>query len=162
MGCDIHIFYEIRKNDKWVKYEEKIFKSYDNTYTSSPFDWRSYNMFAFLANVRNRIDIEPLSLPKGLPDDSEYLNSEYTDDIYSSKKETLKDYYFNDWDYHSHSFFTVKELLEFDYDKDFSNKRYDDEDSYRKILPNGFFDDLEILKSLGEPENVRIIFWFDN
>ena len=34
--------------------------------------------------------------------------------------------------------------------------------TYRENLEGWFFKHLEELKALGEPENVRIVFWFDN
>ena len=59
MGCDIHSFTEKRNkgNNKWEVLEGL-----------NPFDWRSYSVFAFLADVRNYDHCEPISQPKGLPD----------------------------------------------------------------------------------------------
>ena len=86
MGCDIHIFTEIQKANKWEeetgdnfsldKYDRKRLKKKKGRY---PFDWRSYALFGFLADVRNYSHCEPLSECKGLPDDSEYLNEEVDD-----------------------------------------------------------------------------------
>ena len=83
-------------------------------------------------------------------------------------------------DDHTLSWLTLKELLDYDYDQLFWDRRV------KKQTPNGglkyaasavigegrhlsvreflgesiFFERLETLKGLGEPEDVRIIFWF--
>lgn len=195
MGADIHSFAERRENGKWQKIKDKIFgekTSYSNL-TDSPFDWRSYSMFAFFADVRNYDHCEPISECKGLPNDSEYLNTPlekpcgfnygYFD---NGIAETEGEYISKDADYHSKSWLTLKELLDFDYDKTFWNRRISrtiyradgsvggsngaclaeegegEIVSYRNNLGEGYFKELEVLKTLGKPEDVRIVFWFDN
>lgn len=164
MGCDIHSFAENRnkENNKWEVVEGL-----------NPFDWRNYSVFAFLADVRNYDHCEPISQPKGLPDDSEFLNTETDERI-------------EEMDYHSKSYLTLKELLDFDYDKTFWNRRiykptYREDGtcsggngaalaeegegtivSYRENLGTYFFDDLDKLKSIGDPNDVRVVFYFDN
>ncbi len=61
MGCDIHAMVEIKKDRWWAN-------------AGDPGLWRDYELFAFLADVRNDYDIVPISQPKGVPDDccSEY------------------------------------------------------------------------------------------
>lgn len=172
MGCDIHSFAEVKRNNNWEKvgdafslsdYDKKLYKKDKG---ESPFDWRSYSMFAFLAGVRNYDRCEPLSKPKGLPYD-------ISDDV--------KEEYGEGWDCHSASFLTAKELLEFDYDKTFWNRRVSKQTSptswngaalaeegegeivtYRENLGEDFFTHLNELKELGKPKDVRIVFWFDN
>jgi hypothetical protein len=191
MGADIHIFAEIKKADKWERLTEKIFPDGDRK-NDAPFDWRSYGMFGFLADVRNYSSIPPLGELKGLPDDSEYLNAKlekpssfnyrYFDNgtAYTRKEEIEKDA-----DYHSKTFYTLKELIEFDYDKTFEDLRYTEVTkmpnggtfsngaaiakegegkivTFKEFLGKGFFECIDIMKTLGEPENVRIVFWFDN
>jgi len=162
MGCDIHSFAEKRnkQTNKWEKVKGK-----------HPFNWRNYSVFAFLAGVRNYDHCEPLAEPKGIPKDvCEEIRIEY-----------------EGWEYdaHSASYFTAKELSDFDYEKKFWNRRisrtfvmanglkFTDGAAtagegegmvitYRENLKESFFTDLEELKSLGEPEDVRIVFWFDN
>lgn len=155
MGCDIHSFVEVKQEGTW-KQVEGVF----------PFDWRNYSVFAFLANVRNYDCCEPISEPRGLPSDV----SNDIDFIYKDEEDYV----------HSTSYLTVKELIDFDYDKTFWNRRItrtignftngaalaeEGEGkivTYRENLGEEFFQDLEELKELGEPENVRIVFWFDN
>jgi len=180
MGCDIHIFVERKKNDKWVHYTGKHFSSVwghaKEEKDNSPFDWRSYSMYGFLAGVRHSY-IKPIKEPiYTIPDDT----SEYV------KKE------FERWDGdgHSHSFLTARELLEFDYNQDLREPNDDFSTNSRKVLfekkahrKNTDFDEEEIdktyydflggpdsmffthvkeLAELGEPDDVRIVFWFDN
>lgn len=175
MGCDIHSFAEKRNKEtgKWEKVTnhfslDDFSKSYyKKDKGDHPFDWRNYSMFAFLADVRNYDCCEPISEPKGLPKDvSDEVKNEH-----------------NDWDCdaHSASFLTLKELTDFDYDKSFWNRRITKQIgpnaftgaglaqegegkiiTYRENLGEWFFKHLEELKELGEPEDVRIVFWFDN
>lgn len=58
MGCSIHTIVEIRKNGKWEFVEE----------VPSEFEDRNYNLFGFLANVRNSFDAQGFEV-RGLPDD---------------------------------------------------------------------------------------------
>lgn len=170
MGCDIHSFAEVKRGGKWEKVSDHFtLDDYDKKYYKKekgdhPFHWRSYSTFAFLAGVRNYDYCEP----KGLPDDlSEDVRLEY-----------------ESWEYdapHSASYLTAKELLDFDYDKKFWNRCITKQTSancwngaalaedgegeiitYRDNLGEWFFKHLEELKKLGEPENVRIVFWFDS
>jgi len=179
MGADIHSWAEIKRHNKWERIKESIFPNYGTTKTNEPFSNRSYSVFGFLADVRNYSECKPISEPRGLPDDSEYLNSvlEYA---YSSKQEIE-----NNGNYHSFSYLTLKELVDFDYDQTFWNRRVTKTEffsdvgsytngaarakegegttiSYREHLGADFFVDLEVLRSLGKPEDVRIVFYFDN
>ena len=172
MGCDLQSFAERKLNGKWLKVEED----------SEPFNWRSYSMFGFLANVRNYDCCEPISEPKGWPEDSVFLDSMDEDDFFEffedkpmTNKECIERYA------HSWSYLTLKELLDFDYDKTFWNRRdsqtkyYEDGTSftvgaglaeegeivsYRENLGTEFFKQLEELKQFGDPEDVRVVFWF--
>lgn len=168
MGCDIHSFAERKLNGKWLKVEEGFIelsedhkRIYKKEKGNEPFDWRSYSMFAFLANVRNFDCCEPISEPKGWPEDSVFLDSMYErNDIYEDEpmtnKQDIESYA------HSWSYLTLKELLDFDYDKTFWDKREEEITSYREKLGREFFKQLEELKQLGEPEDVRVVFWFDS
>ncbi len=51
MGCDIHMFLEIRKNGKW-KYQPSG-ETYPSGNDQPFYDVRNYNIFAILAGVRN-------------------------------------------------------------------------------------------------------------
>ncbi len=191
MGADIHSFAEVRKNGKWLRVEEPVFDDYGNEKTTEPFGWRSYAVFGFLADVRNYSHCTPISEPKGLPDDSEWLNSpsKYAyevnpmsgEPILENERETNKNDVQEDGNYHSMSWLTLKELLDYDYEQKFWDRRVTKQTSpnswdgaalaeegegqtitYREHLGESFFKDIEVLKTLGQPEDVRIVFWFDN
>jgi len=181
MGADIHIFVERKKDDKWVRYTGKHFSSVwrkeKGEKENSPFDWRNYEMYGFLAGVRHSY-IKPIKEPiYKIPNDA----SEYV------KKQFVK----WDGDGHSHSFLTARELLEFDYNQDLrepgddfsTNSRnvlfekkvhrkdtnFDDEEDINKTYfdflggPDSmFFIHIKELAELGNPDDVRIVFWFDN
>jgi len=194
MGCDIHSFAEFKKDGKWVRNDEPIFSpgtSYGDNVTE-PFGNRSYSTFGFLAGVRNYSHCTPISEPKGLPTDSEYLNTplpepqNFSYSGYDNGTATTNGGEIEcDADYHYLSYLTLKELLDYDYEQTFWDRRisrttYNDKGgsftngaslaeegegsiiTYREHLGEWFFNEIEILKTLGEPENVRIIFFFDN
>ena len=58
MGCDIHLITEVKKNGKW-EYVPEIPETLDS---------RNYNVFAFLAGVRDYFDTKGFP-EKGLPED---------------------------------------------------------------------------------------------
>lgn len=118
MGCDIHMYVEKKKADgtwkamdKWVEEAEDDEPSYWNAdYNSLVYNGRNYNLFAILANVRNGYGFAgcdtgegfvPISEPKGLPDD-------VTEEVKRCSDQW-------DCDGHSHSYLTLKELLDYDW-----------------------------------------------
>jgi len=148
-----------------------------------------------LAGVRNYSDVLPISETKGLPLDSEWLNTphEYAyrtnpmsgEIIPYEEMETNRHFCLGNPNYHSFSWLSLKELLDFDYSQQFENRRYrktiitagggtvvdggakaapgeGEMVSYRNFLGTSFFECLLQLKMLGAPEDVRIVFWFDN
>ena len=91
MGCDIHFFVERKIDDKWILCD-------------SP-SWgigQDYILFSVLGGVRNRWDIKPIKLREGFPSDSTLF---YT-----------RDEIFN---YHSHNYLYLDEILEFDWNSGF-------------------------------------------
>lgn len=120
MGCDIHNHVEYRKDvycgkDKNGKPKRKTKWFCGDYFKINPFygiiegekkynlvrfcEDRYYSLFATLANVRNYTDTPYIAEPRGLPFD-------VTKEV---KKES------DDWgdDGHSHSYFTLKELIEY-------------------------------------------------
>lgn len=86
-----------------------------------------------------------------------------------------------DYDWHTPSYITLKEFLEYNYDAIMEDRRTTKQimpnvwdgsadagegngkkETVREFLGEHFFKELDALKTLGEPENVRIVFWFDN
>lgn len=64
---------------------------------------RSYELFAFLADVRNSRDLKPIASPKGVPN--------------NASPEYKKEVDFMNGDGHSHSWFTLEELKNADWDQ---------------------------------------------
>lgn len=107
MGCDIHMYVEKRNNNGcWdiIKTED------DGNELLEPYDGRNYNLFSILANVRNGRGFagcrtgegfNQISSPRGIPIDA-------SDEYVSVASE---------WgcDGHSHSYLTLKELLDYDW-----------------------------------------------
>jgi len=128
----------------------------------TPFNWQNYGMFGFLANVRNYSQVPCISLPRGLPE---------------NVSEEVKWYIEHEGDgAFSVSWLSVDELLNFDYNSQFEDRRcakqirprFWDHGStcevgegkmttYRDFLSKEFFRDLLILK---ENQADRIVFWF--
>jgi len=120
MGCDIHLYVEKKDGDDWISAEEW---EIDEDGRLNVKDWhrfdvgRNYRLFAMLADVRNGrgfagIDtgdrVNPIDEPRGIPDD-------VSPQVYQ-KYQSWSD------DGHSHSYFTVQELLEYDWTQSVKNR----------------------------------------
>jgi hypothetical protein len=154
MGCDIHTHAECRDSaGKWVKIPGL-----------TPFDWRSYGLYGWLADVRNYSAIPPVAERRGVPDDA--------------SAEVKEDYESWDCDAHSASWLSMAELLAFDYDAKCEDRRCTRQlgpnywsggetcepgegqvQTYREFLGEDFFKELDALKDAGAE---RVVFWFDN
>jgi hypothetical protein len=126
--------------DKWKMQEEPIFEEeWDGKkdWTKNPYTDRNYGFFELLAGVRSRGDVEPICEPKGIPKDASHGYLHHVEDW--------------DCDGHSHSYFTLKELL------DYGKTNVDRVDEALELTINN-------LKELDEedPEKIRIVFFFDN
>lgn len=113
MGTDIHMIAEVRKNGVWQTILDNIFVEWEGTQfeaqTCVPYGDRNYNLFAILADVRNGIGFagirtgekfNPISEPKGYPEDISEESYNFLGD---------------DWWHHSASYFTLKEIFDFDW-----------------------------------------------
>lgn len=215
MGCDIHFYVERNVGRKWQSCDtwdvEKESKDPFVPYEKSFYNNRNYRLFSILAGIRNSHNFLPIDSPRGLPPGCSPVI-----------KATSKS-----WgvDGHSHSYFTIKELLEFDWTqttklsgyidletferwnrwgrqhgeypaswcggvgggttkivsneemeklveqyKDFSVpeslKRvfslFEWETSYHRAADDFWSDTIPRLLALGSPEEIRVVFWFDN
>lgn len=128
-------------NFDWWNDQSKL----PNPKTDKPFYGRNYRLFGALAGVRD-YNMETISdFAKGLPVDV------------STEVCGISD----EWgvDGHSHSYLTVKELIDSKYYK-MSEKELHD---IGMGMGTYFFKDVvDSLLRLGNPEDVRIVFWFDN
>lgn len=118
MGCDIHFYVEKRdaETGNWTLVDELVREgegedAYVSTnYHQSFYNGRNYNLFAILADVRNGRGFagiktgegfQPISEPRGVPEDA------------SDGYIELVEQYGGDG--HSHSFHTIRQLLDYDW-----------------------------------------------
>ena len=150
MGCDIHAYLE--KKSKTGSYE----------YVADVFDDRDYNLFSFLAGVRNYNEIYPIvASNRGIPVDV----SDYTNSCYLSWGSNA----------HSASWIGIDELLKFDYTRDIHHnltptevaktlnsmvgvKKIYNPITYKDFLEYTIFEDIMKMSVKGD----RVVFWFDN
>lgn len=146
MGTDIHLHIEIKVNGKWEHYNK-------------PKIDRNYELFAKLAGVRIVKGIEPISLPKGLPEDlsaitkmhadwqSEFQHSHSWLDVNEIREveEWWKKYYLKHW--HTHSTEGVS------YIESQWGYLFGDAISGFGAFPESY---------PAEIEDVRMVFWFDS
>ncbi len=157
MGTDITVVLEVKKNGIWEETEAE-FPDYCGPSTV-PFCWRSYGLFGFLADVRNYSHVPPICPCRGTPADmSATAKAEYKD----------SNTYFCTW-------LTVADFDAVDYDKVFWDRRItrgndgaalanEGEGEYvtlREFLGPQFFEHLSTMRSLGKPEDVRVVLAFD-
>lgn len=153
MGCDIHSFAEVKKYNKWtIVYNHFELDDFDKDWyksdkTHNPFHYQSYAIFGFLANVRNYSNSFSFKPKYKIPEDCD--------------KRIRRDYDSWEQDRHTPSYLTLYDLLSFDYSTVFFDERSNIETNYTDFLGSSFFKTIEELKLLGEPKDVRVIFWFD-
>jgi hypothetical protein len=151
MGTDIHTYAERPINGKW-----EAMRELDNEL----FGARNYDVFGFLANVRNICAVPAIAAPRGLPDDvSDFVRNAY--------KPAHQE--------HTPSWLLASELLNFDYDRTVEDRRVAKQEdpgkpstcgpgegrmtTYRELLGEPFFCSLERLRGSGAE---RLVFFFDN
>lgn len=116
----------------------------------NPFQRRGdYEVYSFLADVRNYNRCIPIDEPRSLP-----INISY---------EVYKIYYEGRVDNYSESYLGLDELIKFDYET-YCRIGEDHEvvPTYKEFLGENFFEELEQLKTLGPIDDIRIVFWFNN
>lgn len=181
MGCDIHLFCEVRKDyDNWVCADrfgilddqlnkiniQDIEGLIDMLGVSPLYSSRSYSFFTMLAGVRRQSDVEQIESPRGLPHDV----SKVVKAFYERYKE----------DYHSCSWYTANELFRHKYElskKDFDKMSdevryaYDELSYLCKMITERMCEVFYIfatsearvqekIKKYGD--YFRVVFWFDS
>jgi hypothetical protein len=139
--------------------------------TDAPFRYQSYAIAAFIAGIRNEFKITPIAERRGLP---EGHKSVVETEGFSGIEYMVTRYPANISEDHTNTWLLLKELLDFDYEQTFEDRRnygagnHDTVEvgsgsvlTYKEHLGPFFFTELEALKKLGDPEHVRIIFAFD-
>ena len=157
---DIFIRY-IRNEEPKNKLEESIFNKFlkglihddpnvhwgDETklpypFSSNPYSGRNYSLFGALAGVRDCSMELIVEADRGLPED-------VCDEI----REEADGW---DMDGHSYNYIYLKEIIESSY-----YKQTDEELDEYGLIPF-FRHTVNELMRLGDPEEIRIVFWFDN
>jgi hypothetical protein len=145
MRCNIHAYVEVQDGRGWQKIGE-VFKkpnyrpnfplSRRNTPLSDhPIQGCDYTLFSILAGVRNYSGNEPIAEPRGMPPDV------------SSEVRRLSERFGDDG--HSHSWLLLSEILGWN-------------DGFRAWNEDEWGVAIEIMKTLGNPDRVRMVFWFDS
>lgn len=190
MGCDIHVKTEVRKYGEggiswWVENGpdwQALYKAEGHPnpdFHTHMWDFRDYDAFACLAETGRRPNIKPLISKRGWPDDwvrragqNLYTLSDPPDES-DERNEWV-----NDTDFHTPSWYTLSELLLFNYDTPCSDQpitvfigdTYETRHkicTYREVLDSAVLSDVERLRTWAtqreiDPEDVRIVFCFDN
>jgi len=132
--------------DIWCRAEQRVDGEWHVIDGLAPFDWRSYRVFAFLADIRNSWPIPPIAPRRGLPDDSPNVDEAELGD-------------------HSYSWLSLAELAAFNYDALLKERQATDPPgagrmtTYREFLGARFFAELVRLTHAGAD---RIVFGFDS
>ena len=138
MGCDIHAYFEIKVNGKWLLYDQPNIE-------------RNYQLFSKMAGVRG--DEDPLSVPKGFPTDaSEVVTLEYN---------------WWGTDGHTHSWFNADEISKIiKYHESIVPKENLFRVSFEQwfyLYGNEWEHFRESRSEYPEEiEDIRLVFWFDN
>ena len=187
MGSDIHMMAEVRKGGKWKAVTDEVFPNpfhdpgsehFSKEFTADPHRGQNYFLFAILADVRNYDEVKPFNEPRGVPEDAspEWLEAV---DAWSG-------------DMHSKSFYTLRELQDAPWDNTFTwrtlttpeaAKKYRETGEWPKVTFRGSVGPCEevarqvtyreaagyfvektmpTLAQLGAPDDVRVVFGFDN
>ena len=154
MGTDVRMSCEVRKNGKWERVRTKSFINFGKK-SSTPYCYRNYELFAILAGVRNDYihHFESIDEFRGLPED-----------VTSSTKRRL----FHIGCGYGDSYYTLTELIDFNWGQVFSYYNADNElvyTTYANIVGEFYSVTMPIMKTLvpsgGTTDDVRIIFNFD-
>lgn len=176
MGKHINTYIEIYdpKSNSWkerfdVAFPESKYIAFEQVGTfdsTRPFMWRNYCLFGFLADYCNYHDIPSLTGLRGLPKDIDIR---------------IRLMFNLDVSFLDSSWILLSELIDFDYDQTFEDRReivakdefsvsYRDNlvpvgsgilKTVKEALGDRFFQNLDQLKKLGDPDKVRVIIWFD-
>ncbi|MBU2664523.1 hypothetical protein KOI35_13550 [Actinoplanes bogorensis] len=139
MVADIHTAVEVRRDGRWTRVEPQ----------PEIFEHPNYAIFGFLAGMRNYSQSPVIAAPRGLPADLDAVGDD-----------------FDSWlpDLSSTSWLTLAELLAYDYDQTFRNRRPPNDGELvrlRDFLTPYFFERLTPLTQLGAPPDIRIVLGFD-
>lgn len=147
MGCDIHMVVELFDWTGSGDSEKQRWSVVLNE--AAAYGERNYALFGLLAGVR-AVDMPLLAAPRGVPEDVSTATKRW------AKRMGV--------DGHTHSWVTLKEVLDFDWSRPTC---YDDVPTCEEACS----DFLAWARGLTKgptrlarraPENIRLVFWFDN
>ncbi len=127
---------------EWYQIEERGLLPYP--YSNQPYGGRCYGLFGVLAGVRDT------SQDMIVPDRFNQLPDDVSDELKIMSNEYGVDG-------HSHNFLTLRELMNSKYYKMSGEKLNDmgiDSYFFKTMVPD--------LQKFGKPDEIRIVFWFDN
>lgn len=162
MGASITTLTEVKTREgDWV-----VVDSY------SPFAGQNTGIFAFLANFRNDFMLTPVTHQNGFPEGHESVEQVIN---LLGDKGFVSRYPDRILDGHFPAHVYLSKLVEFNYDQQFENLRNygpgltDSLEpgegvmtTYRELLGHKYFADLESLKEIGEPCDIRVILVFQS
>jgi len=187
MGTDIHIAVEIFYNGRW--HLSDVTPTQDRNYRAFAVLANVRNGYGF-GGFSTGDELKPISEPRGLPDDmspelrAKIAQNESSDEIDEGQYFWLGDY--------GYSWVTLKELLEYDLDAPVLVSGYVSEEQAKHYQETGEFPRayatwtpqpgfvklswpqpirdsapliqtlIDEIRGLGAPENVRLVFGFDN
>ncbi len=126
----------------WYEADQKGLLPYP--YSDQPYGGRCYRLFGALAGVRDT------SMEMVVPGRWSVLPDDVSDEL-----QNMSDDY--GVDAHSHNYLTLRELMDSKYYNMSSDELYDigmDSYFFKTMVPD--------LQKFGNPDDIRIVFWFDN
>lgn len=126
----------------WYEADQKGLLPYP--YSDQPYGGRCYRLFGALAGVRDT------SMEMVVPGRWDVLPDDVSDEL-----QNMSDDY--GMDAHSHNYLTLRELMDSKYYNMSSDELYDigmDSYFFKTMVPD--------LQKFGNPDDIRIVFWFDN
>ena len=131
------------------------YQPYIGDFTDAPFYWQSYNLFGFLANVRNYSGCPIIAPPRGLPED--WFFDELDCCFYGDPNQWVRGIL---RDFHSHSWLLLGEFLDFDYEQTFEettelNERVGENTTWQQS--NTWLQVLEIMDPNRKPKKRTVI-----
>lgn len=169
----------------FTEYDYKKTRKYEKNFTAHPFDWRSYGMFSVLAGVRG--SAKPITPPKGIPEDVssdisknwEQWGSDGHTPSYYVLRELLEFNFLQNFTYETFASYGGEDEILISNPNKFGNtfnsrmiclEKVRPKDGYERkgkityktFLGELFFLQLDEMCDIKNPEDVRIVFWFDN
>lgn len=153
MGCDIHLYVEVKKNGKWecAQAVREIEDGLFDVPSADRYHNRDYLLFGLLAGVRDTT-LQSF-VPKGFPEDASL--------------EIQKIYDRWEGDAHTPSWLTLEELQRIRWDAPIPKKFIPGEKQQRFLerFQEFYWKVVSGLRSYdyrAKPDELRIVFWFDN